>query len=76
MCGTHTAACTDIYKGRGPLGHNPKWYGVHQEPRLPDCIKHGSSTPHAFSIPTLFSGACPNIPIYRVSQKGPAFDQQ
>ena len=25
----HTAACIDMYKGQGPLGHNLKGYGVH-----------------------------------------------
>ena len=30
----HTAACIDMYKGRGPLGHSPKGHGVHREPRL------------------------------------------
>ena len=56
-----TAACIDMYKGRGPLGHSPKRYGVHREPRLPDCIRPGSPTPYAFSVPTRFSGACPSI---------------
>ena len=27
-----TTACIDIYKGRGPLEHNPKGCGVHGEP--------------------------------------------
>ena len=39
----HTAACIDMYKCRGPLGHNPEGYGVegygvYRERRLPDCI--------------------------------------
>ena len=62
MCVGRTAACTDMYNGRGPLGHNPKGYGVHREPRLPDCIRHGSPTPYAFRVPTRFLGACLNIP--------------
>ena len=59
MCGIHvlgrTAACIDMYKGRGPLRHSPKGYDVHREPRLLDCIRHGSPTPYAFSVPTQFS---------------------
>ena len=52
MCVGRTAACIDKYKGRGPLGHSPKGYGVHQEPLLPDGIRHGSPTPYAVSVPT------------------------
>ena len=57
----HIAACIDMYKSRGPLTHSSKGYGVHREPRLPDCIRHGLPTPYAFSVPTRFSGVCPNI---------------
>ena len=32
MCMGCTAACIDMYKGRGALGHSPKGYGVHREP--------------------------------------------
>ena len=61
MCVGRTAACIDMYKSRSPLRRNPKGYGVHREPQLPDCTRHGSPTPYAFSVPTRFSGACPNI---------------
>ena len=47
----HTAACIDMYKGRGPLGHNSKGYGVHGESRLPDCIRHGFVHPFLGSMP-------------------------
>ena len=39
MCVGRTAACIDMYKGRGPLGHSPKEYGVHRESRLPDKVR-------------------------------------
>ena len=64
MCGIHvrgTHCCMHRYKGRGPLGQSPKGYGVHREPRLPDCIRHGLPTRYAFSVLTRFSGACPSI---------------
>ena len=61
MCVGHTAACLDMYKGRGPLRHNPKEHGFHRELRLPYRIRHGSPTPYVFSVPTRFSGACPDI---------------
>ena len=53
MCVGHTATCVDVYEGQGPLGHNPKGFDVHREPPLPDCMRHDSPTPFAFSIPTL-----------------------
>ena len=61
MCVGRTAACISMYKSRGPPKHSSKGYCVHQEPRLPDCIRHGSPTPYAVSVPTQFSGACPNM---------------
>ena len=51
----------DMYESRGPLGHDPKWYGGHREPRLPVWIRHGSPTPYASSVSTQFSGVCPDI---------------
>ena len=50
MCVGRTAACMDMYKGRGPLGHNPKVYGVHR-----------FATPYDFRVLTRFSAAFPNI---------------
>ena len=61
ICVERTAACIGMYKGRDLLGHNREGFGVHREPRLPDGIRHGLPIPYAFSGPTRFSGACPNI---------------
>ena len=43
------------------MSHHCDWYGVHREARLSDFIRHGLPTSYAFSVSTLFSGACPNI---------------
>ena len=58
MCVGNTAACVDVYKGRGPLGHNPKGYGVHRQPRLPDCTMHGCP-PLMLSVFPLDFGSMP-----------------
>ena len=66
----HTVAYIDMCKSRGPLGHSPKGYGVHREPRLPDCLRHGLLTLYAFSVSTRFSEACPNILGKQISDPG------
>ena len=49
LCVGCTAAYIDMYKSQGPLEHRTKGYGVHREPQLPDCIRHGLPTQVLYS---------------------------
>ena len=42
-------ACIDMYESEPTSARTP---GCSNKPRLPDLIRHGSSTPYVISVPT------------------------